>query len=162
MWNWFIRKYSEINNRDMGKGDRTGKGAMQGWDFKPSLRGCSFHSIPQGNSGASAARCPIKGKGDWDLLPHTCPSLVKGWLWGLNSQALPALFAQKQSYVQQSEGSPCRKKSQRKQYTGKWNRFWGDVGRALTVPMQVFVRLLISTLTPVLGSIPRTFPANSF
>lgn len=88
------RKYSEINNLDMGKGDRTGKGAVQGWDFKPSPRECSFSSIPLGLEGKPLSP---QGQGRLRCITSSHPSLVMGWIWGLNAQTLPALLAQKRS-----------------------------------------------------------------
>lgn len=130
---------------------------MQGWHFKPRLGECSFSSIPQTTSGDSLGE---QGTLSICYLTPACHWLRAG-SGGTKFPGIPAFLALRQNRLQQPEGSPSREKTPRKQYPGKWNWLWGDVGRALIVHMREFVHLLISTRTPVLGSIPRTFPARN-
>lgn len=148
--NSFIRKYSE--EKTVGGGESKRKEATQDWDFKPSLRECSSGSIPQETSGDRVSHYPIRSNEDEYLLPHRSPC----WFW-----ALPAFLALWQSHLQQPESTLSRGKAQGGH--AQVNGIDPDrLGRAMTMPVPIFVHLLVSTLTPVLGSTPSTFLANSF
>ena len=128
-WNWFIRKYSEINNLHRGRGDRTGKGAVQGWDFKPSLGECSFSSIPLGLKGR-----PPSPQRQGRLRCTTSHTSVTGYRLDLGTECpdTPCSPCTEARLAAAAWGHAFQKGSTKETGQREQSELWGDPGRGLT------------------------------